>query len=190
MKILSAIFLLICSLSFSSCCDIFGIKYKENTSGGLRPKKNRFFKYKKISKENSQTYGLDFDHVYMRNYGEITSYSGEKIDSAFSFYRFFPTGEVLISGLYFYQPKKEEIDKVQQGGAGRYKVKGDLLKIEYIADHDCGSRVLEQARIEKGFIRVYKQNPRTFYGWIPKNSETDTFRIYNSVLLSNAIPDW
>jgi len=57
-------------------------------------------------------------------------YKNKCYDSTYSFFRFFDNGRVFFSSSYCSFPKEEEVNRLDYGSYGYYKVEGDTLIIE------------------------------------------------------------
>ena len=169
----------------NSCCQIFGTKYEYNENGGLRAKKQSFYKYK--GDEVGDLSGLRFDGIYIRRHLGVNIFPDEQ---GFAYFRFFKSGHVHLSFLMDDYPTIDVINNLKSGIGGYFKVRNGIVKTEHIIERDCGTRVLEFGKIAEDRIEIYAQNPRTFYGYIPKNSRRVNWMFVKFENLSDEIPNW
>jgi len=91
-------------------------------------------------------------------------------DSVYSFYRFFKNGRVFMSNIYCSFPNKEELNDLEYGNYGYYKIDNDNLIVEARNSGGGGSFYYhDYFKIEENnlIFYAYKKRIKTF----PKQKE-------------------
>jgi len=148
----SAILLL---LFFSSCSH-----YMVNEAGYTRPPKNYKFSYKRNAAKLTNNEIVDTTVVYYlhnSNYYRDSS----KYKNSDHYIRFYSDGRFKMQGTKA-SPKVEDINDINNGIIGYYKLKGSVIKLQIYGDINGGSDQLEFGLIdEKGDLILLNENPRT-----------------------------
>ena len=161
------LFLLIIIAS-PSCCKIFGKKYIITDQQLLIAKNPSKYKYKNASKNESSN-PLKFNGIYVREFHGNINF---KDSVGIVYMRLFNSGHVFIGELRDEIPQSIELNSLNNGFGGYYKIEKGLIKIEYFIERDCGTRMLNFGIIQNNSINMYTANPKTFFGQIPANSKT------------------
>ncbi|MBC7746009.1 MAG: hypothetical protein H7096_13010 [Flavobacterium sp.] len=150
--------LLLLTLSFiflTSCSH-----YTVNKAGYIRPPKNYKFPYKKQLKALTDNETIDTTIIYSLKNSNYYRDS-EEYKNGDNYIRFYADGRFKMQGTKE-GIKLEDVNDINKGIVGYYKLKSNVVKLQIYADINAGSDQLEFGMIdkEKNLI-ILNENPRT-----------------------------
>lgn len=137
--------------------------YVINKEGYIRPPKNYKFSYSRNLTKLTGNKIIDTTAIYyLHNSDYDRKNSGYKNKD--EYIRFYSDGIFKMQRTEEY-PKIEDINNVNKGVVGYYKLKGKVIKLQIYGDIDGGSDQLEFGLInDNGNLIILNENPRsTFY---------------------------
>ncbi|MGZ4160493.1 MAG: hypothetical protein ACXVNF_06825, partial [Neobacillus sp.] len=154
--------------------------------GGIRPKKDNFFSYKKSAYQLADTTLIDTNSIYIASLGVM-----DDLKTYYAYYRFYSSGQLIVR-MTDHEPTLEEINNIKTGTVGYYKINSrKKLKLEYLGVLYNGKCELRYAKFDQnGDILIYDLNPSVFYGWVPKNSKTTRYKKMKFKGMTHLKPDW
>lgn len=147
---------LLCSMILSACSH-----YVVNSAGFTRPPSNYKFSYARKAPVLTNNDLIDTTAIY---YLHDSNYY-KKSDSAYKhrdeYIRFYASGQFKMQGLKAY-PTIEDVNDINKGIVGYYKLEGRVIKLQIYGDIDGGSNQLEFGMInENKELIILHDNPRT-----------------------------
>ena len=134
--------------------------YIINEAGYTRPPKSYKFSYKKNSAKLTNNEVVDTTVVYYLHNSNYYRNSSEYKNSD-HYIRFYSDGRFKLQGTKE-TPKIEDINNINKGIIGYYKLKGRVIKLQTYGDINGGSDQLEFGLVdEKGDLILLNENPRT-----------------------------
>lgn len=134
--------------------------YLVNNEGFTRPPKNYKFSYKKKSTKLTDAKIIDTTVIY---YLTNSNYyrDSDAYKNSDGYIRFYANGKFKMQGTKTY-PKIEEINNVNYGIVGYFKIKGNVVKLQIYTDINAGSDQFEFGIIdENSDLLLLNENPRT-----------------------------
>lgn len=146
-------------VSFLTSCNHYII----NEAGYTRPPKNYNFSYKRNSAKLANNEIIDTTAIYY-----IHNSHWHRGDSGFynkdEYIRFYADGRFKIQYVKEY-PKIADINNINKGLVGYYKLEGSVIKLQIFDDSNGGSDQLEFGLIDENKnIILINENPRTGWG--------------------------
>lgn len=137
--------------------------YLVNNEGFVRPPKNYRFSYQKKSAKLIDNKIIDTTVIYyLSNSNYYRNTDEYKNDDGYI--RFYANGKFKMQGLKA-EPKIEDVNNVNYGIVGYFKIKGNVIKLQLYTDINAGSDQLEFGIIDdKGDLILLNENPRTDFG--------------------------
>ena len=154
--------------------------YITNEAGYTRPPKNYNFSYKKKSAKLTNNEIIDTTAIYyIHNIYYYRNNIGFK--NRDEYIRFYSDGRFKIQDTKEY-PKIEDVNDINKGQVGYYKLKGSFIKLQVYDEVNGGSDQLEFGIIDgtKNLILV-NENPRTPF-WIGSSEKGIRRKIKTSTL--------
>eukprot|EP00388_Colpodella_angusta_P011246 GDKJ01028894.1.p1 GENE.GDKJ01028894.1~~GDKJ01028894.1.p1 ORF type:complete len:198 (+),score=5.54 GDKJ01028894.1:424-1017(+) len=134
--------------------------YIVNEAGYTRPSKNYKFSYKKNAAKLTNNEIVDTTVVYYLHNSNYYRNSSDYKNSD-HYIRFYSDGKFKLQGTKE-TPKIEDINNINKGIIGYYKLKGRVIKLQIYGDINGGSDQLEFGLIDqKGDLILLNENPRT-----------------------------
>ncbi|SHH21945.1 hypothetical protein SAMN05444372_1291 [Flavobacterium micromati] len=134
--------------------------YLVNNEGFIRPPKNYKFSYQKKSAKLTEDKIIDTTAIYYLTNSNYYRNSNEYKNND-GYIRFYSNGQFKIQGTKTY-PKIEDINNVNYGVVGYFKIKGNVIKLQIYTDINAGSDQLEFGIIdENSDLILLNENPRT-----------------------------
>ena len=156
MKIIERQSLIVLSLIFLTSCSHYFI----NKEGYYRPPKNYRFSYKKNSAKLTNNEVIDTTVVYYLHNSNYYRNSSE-YKNVDHYIRFYSDGRFKLQGTKE-TPKTEDVNDINKGIIGYYKLKGRVIKLQIYGDINGGSDQLEFGLIDdNGDLILLNENPRT-----------------------------
>jgi hypothetical protein len=134
--------------------------YVVNNEGYIRPPKNFKFSYQKKATILTDTKLIDTTVVY---YLSNSNYyrDNDAYKNGDQYIRFYANGKFKMQGTNTY-PKIEDVNNVNYGIVGYFKIKGNVIKLQLYSDIEAGSDQLEFGIIdENSNLILLNENPRT-----------------------------
>lgn len=151
------LFIISLLIFFTSCSH-----YIVNDEGFIRPPKNYKFSYKRKSAKLTNNKIIDTTAIYYLTNSNYYRDSNEYKNND-EYIRFYSNGKFKIQGTKTY-PKLEEINNVNYGIIGYYKINGNVIKLQIYTDINAGSDQLEFGIIdENSDLILLNENPRSNY---------------------------
>ena len=115
--------------------------YVVNNEGYIRPPKNFQFSYQKKATTLTGTKLIDTTVVY---YLSNSNYyrDSDAYKNGDQYIRFYANGKFKMQGTNTY-PKIEDVNNVNYGIVGYFKIKGNVIKLQLYSDIEAGSDQLE-----------------------------------------------
>lgn len=134
--------------------------YVINDAGYTRPPKNYKFSYKKKSAKLISNKFIDTTVIYYLHNSDYYRNSSEYKNSD-HYIRFYSDGKLKLQGTKEY-PKVEDINNINKGLVGYYKLKNNVIKLQIYGDINGGSDQLEFGIIDdNGDLVLLNENPRS-----------------------------
>lgn len=134
--------------------------YIVNDAGYTRPPKNYKFSFKKNSAKLTNNEVIDTTVVYYLHNSNYYRNSDEYKNSE-HYIRFYSDGKFKLQGTKEV-PKVEDINDINKGIIGYYKLKERVIKLQIYGDINGGSDQIEIGLIdEKGNLILLNENPRS-----------------------------
>jgi hypothetical protein len=175
--------------------------YVRNSEGYIRPPANYKFSYRKKAAKLTDTNIIDTTAIYYLHDSNFLRGSDEYKHHD-RYIRFYSNGRVRIQGLRS-APKIEDVNNINTGLIGYYKLHGRVVKIQLYTDINAGSDQLEFGIIdENGDLVIPQENPRSAFGigysekGIKNKIETSSYnnpKVYRKTHLDGMTyqqPDW
>jgi hypothetical protein len=144
------------SLVFLTSCS----HYLVNNEGFTRPPKNYKFSYQKRSSKLNDTKVIDTTAIYYLTNSNYYRDSNEYKNND-GYIRFYANGKFKIQGSKTF-PKIEDVNNVNYGIVGYFKLKDNVIKLQIYTDLNAGSDQLEFGIIEEnGDLILLNENPRS-----------------------------
>ncbi len=166
MKTTKRIFLTMSFLVLFTSCSHYVI----NEAGYTRPPKKYKFSYQKNSAKLTNNEFIDTTVVYYLHNSDFYRNTSEYKNSD-HYIRFYSDGKFKLQGTKEF-PKIEDINNINKGIVGYYKLKGRVIKLQVYGDINGGSDQLEFGIIdENGNLILLNENPRSSFniGYSEKN---------------------
>lgn len=139
---------------FSNCSH-----YVVNSSGYIRPPKNKKFSYKKRFKKLKNLSVIDTTAIYYLSDSYFYKNS-KKYKNGNSYIRFYGDGHFKLQGVKK-TPTIEEVNNPNKGIVGYYYIKGKVVKMQLYSDINAGSFQLKFGYIDKNTnLILMHDNPR------------------------------
>ena len=156
--------------------------YLVNNEGFIRPPKNYKFSYQKKSAKLKNNIIIDTSAIYYLTNSNFYRDSNEYKNND-EYIRFYSNGQFKMQGTKVY-PKIEDINNINFGVIGYFKIKGNVIKLQIYTDINAGSDQLEFGIIDENRdLILLNENPRTDFslGYSEKSigkkiNETSVFR--------------
>ncbi len=147
--------ILVLIINLASCSH-----YVINDSGYPRPPKNYKFSYSKKISILTDTNLIDTTCIYYLTNSNYYRNSDQYRNSD-NYIRFYSDGRFKLQAIKEF-PKIEDINDINKGNVGYYKLNGNVIKLQIYSDIDAGSDQLEFGLIDtnKNLI-IINENPRT-----------------------------
>lgn len=156
MKTTKRIFLTMSFLVLFTSCSHYVI----NEAGYTRPPKKYKFSYQKNSAKLTNNEFIDTTVVYYLHNSDFYRNTSEYKNSD-HYIRFYSDGKFKLQGTKE-SPKIEDINNINKGIVGYYKLKGRVIKLQVYGDINGGSDQLEFGIIvENGDLILLNENPRS-----------------------------
>ncbi len=138
--------------------------YVVNEAGYIRPPKNfKFPKNKNAATQNKDNL-IDTTLIYYLHNQNYYSNGDEQYKLGDRYIRFYGNGRFKIQGIKTF-PKIEDVNDLNKGIVGHYKLEGRVVKLKIYADLNAGGIQLEYGLInESNDLITSQENPRTDFG--------------------------
>ena len=132
--------------------------YVYTSHGGIRPKNDNFFSYKKQNFKLLDTLLIDTNSIYIKYIGDMyfpqDKYNGDFTSNAYLYFRFYSTGK-LKYGLCDSFPTTQEVNDILSGGVGYFIKDSNKFKIQYIADN--GKLIKKNVEVKNNELIIHEQ---------------------------------
>lgn len=133
---------------------------------------------------------IDFNSIYISQYIGVNA-GHNKIDTAYFFKRFWPTGQVFLSYGQDHYPTNDEINNLRSGMIGYYKIEDSILVTEIFIPWQGGTYDVTYAKIKGDSLIFYERESGLFFGLTNEKIENSVWvRAINMNIKLWAKPDW
>ncbi len=137
--------------------------YIINDAGYVRPPKNYKFSYRNQVQNLVSNVQIDTTVVYYLNNCNVYRTSDE-YKYRDHYIRFYADGKFKVQGVKEF-PKIEDVNNINLGIVGYYKLKGNVIKMQTYTDIEAGSDQLEFGLIDENKnLILLSDNPRSTFG--------------------------
>jgi hypothetical protein len=195
MRAITYVWLIFISIFSSSCSH-----YTVNGEGYIRPPKGYKFSYSSKARQLISSEIIDTTSIYLMHNSNYYRHTDEYKNSD-SYIRFYANGRFKLQGI-----KKglqlEEVNNMNCGIVGYYKLKGKVVKLQLYSDINAGSDQLEFGLVnEDKDLVILNENPRTYFtiGYSEKGIQRKIKTAYKNPMvykktkiegLTYVNPDW
>lgn len=157
MKAIRHALLILIAIFFSSCSH-----YTINSEGYIRPPKDYKFSYSNKVRQLISSEIIDTTSIYFLQNSNFYRHTDEYKQND-SYIRFYADGRFKSQGI-----KKglqlEDVNNINSGTVGYYKLQGKVVKLQFYSDINAGSDQLEFGLVnEDKDLVILNENPRTYF---------------------------